>query len=39
MEDAYVTARYFPREFEREEVERLKKFVEEIMELVEKTFN
>lgn len=30
LEDAYITARYFPREFEREEVERLRKFVEEV---------
>lgn len=33
LEDAYITARYFPREFEREEVDRLKKFVKEMMEL------
>ncbi|MGC8961612.1 MAG: HEPN domain-containing protein [Candidatus Bathyarchaeia archaeon] len=36
LEDAYVTARYFPREFEREEVDRLKKFVEKVMELAGK---
>ena len=34
MEDAYITARYFPREFRKEEVERLKKFLEEVEEVV-----
>lgn len=38
LEDAYITARYFPREFEKEEVERLKKFVEKVIEIVEKAF-
>ena len=36
LEDAYITARYFPREFERGEVERLRKFVEEVEEFVGK---
>jgi len=37
LEDAYITARYFPRDFERGEVERLKKFVEEVEEFVERS--
>ena len=35
LEDAYITARYFPREFKKEELERLKKFVEEVEKFVE----
>ena len=34
LEDAYVTARYFPREFSREEAERLRRFVEEVERFV-----
>jgi len=34
LEDAYVTARYFPREFSREEAERLRKFVDEVERFV-----
>ena len=37
LEDACITARYFPRDFERGEVERLKKFVEEVEEFVERS--
>jgi len=32
LEDAYITSRYVMREFKREEVERLLKVVEEVME-------
>lgn len=39
LEDAYITARYFSREFEREEVERLRKFVKEVEEFVGKAFD
>lgn len=39
LEDAYITARYFFREFEREEVERLRSFVKEVEEFVGKAFN
>jgi HEPN domain-containing protein len=35
LEDAYITARYFPREFKKEEVERLRKFVKEVERFVE----
>jgi HEPN domain-containing protein len=34
LEDAYVTSRYFPREFSREEAERLRGFVEEVERFV-----
>lgn len=36
LEDAYITARYFPREFERDEAERLKDFAVEVEEFVRK---
>jgi HEPN domain-containing protein len=36
LEDVYVTSRYFPRKFEKSEVERLKKFVEMVEEIVRK---
>lgn len=39
LEDAYITARYFSREFEKEEVERLKEFVREVEEFVGKAFD
>lgn len=39
LEDAYITARYFPRDFEREEVERLRKFVKEVEEFVGKAID
>ena len=34
LEDAYITARYVPKEFRREEVERLKRAVDEVLEVV-----
>ena len=34
LEDAYITSRYIPREFRREEVLRLRNLVEEIMGVV-----
>jgi len=34
LEDAYVTARYFPRDFEREEAVRLVEFAREVEELI-----
>jgi len=34
LEDAYITSRYAPREFEREEVLRLRQVVEEVMKTV-----
>ncbi|MBO3769805.1 MAG: HEPN domain-containing protein [Thermoproteota archaeon] len=39
LEDAYITARYFPRDFEREEAERLFDFVKEVEELIGRAFN
>jgi len=36
LEDAYITSRYIPREYGREEVLRLKKAVDEVMEVVGK---
>ena len=34
LEDAYITARYVPKDFTREEVERLKKAVDEVVGVV-----
>ncbi|MGC8583897.1 MAG: HEPN domain-containing protein [Thermoproteus sp.] len=34
LEDAYITARYVPKEFTKEEVERLKKAVDEVKSVV-----
>ena len=34
VEDAYITSRYIPREFRREEVLRLKGVVDEVIEVV-----
>ena len=34
LEDAYITSRYIPREFRREEVLRLRNVVEEVMGVV-----
>ena len=34
IEDAYITSRYIPREFRREEVLRLKGVVDEVIEVV-----
>ncbi|AEA11509.1 HEPN domain protein [Thermoproteus uzoniensis 768-20] len=34
LEDAYITARYVPKEFTKEEVERLKKAVDEVRSVV-----
>jgi HEPN domain-containing protein len=34
LEDAYITSRYVPRSYSPEEVERLKKVVEEVMAVV-----
>jgi len=34
IEDAYITSRYIPREFRREEVLRLKRVVEEVVHVV-----
>lgn len=39
LEDAHITARYFPRDFEREEVERLREFVKEAEEFVGEAFS
>ncbi len=39
LEDAYITARYFPRDFEKEEVEKLKNFLEEVENLIERYFH
>lgn len=36
LEDAYVTLRYFPRDFSRSEAEKLMKFLEEVIEFVGK---
>lgn len=38
LEDAYITARYFPRDFEKEEVEKLKNFLKEVENLIERYF-
>jgi len=34
IEDAYITSRYIPREFRKEEVLRLKKIVDEVVKVV-----
>ena len=34
LEDAYIMSRYFPREFRREDAERLKRIVDEVMSIV-----
>ncbi len=34
LEDAYISSRYIPREYHREEAVRLKKLVDEVMETV-----
>jgi len=34
LEDAYITSRYVPREFKKQEAERLMKLVKEVMENV-----
>jgi len=34
LEDAYISSRYVPREYEKEEVEELVKFAEEAIEFV-----
>jgi len=34
LEDAYITSRYIARDYNREEVERFKKVVEEVMRVV-----
>jgi hypothetical protein len=34
LEDSYVTARYFPRDFEKEEAVRLLEFAREVEELI-----
>jgi HEPN domain-containing protein len=39
LEDIYVTSRYFPRKFEKGEVERLKKIVEKVEEIVGKSLD
>ncbi|MBO3842337.1 MAG: HEPN domain-containing protein [Candidatus Brockarchaeota archaeon] len=39
LEDAYITARYFPRDFEKEEAKRLLDFAKEVEELVGRAFN
>jgi len=39
LEDAYITARYFLRDFEKEESERLKKFAEEVENFVRRYFD
>lgn len=39
LEDAYITTRYFPRTFEKEEAERLREFVEKVKDLVRKAFD
>lgn len=39
LEDAYITARYFPRDFEKEEAGKLLVFVKEVEELVGRAFN
>jgi HEPN domain-containing protein len=36
LEDAYITSRYFPRDFSKGEAERLLKFLEEVTEFVRK---
>lgn len=39
LEDAYVTARYFPRDFEKEEAEKLLDFSKEVEHLVGRAFD
>jgi HEPN domain-containing protein len=39
LEDAYVTARYFPRDFEKEEAEKLFDFSREVEHLVGRAFD
>ncbi|MGB9717753.1 MAG: HEPN domain-containing protein [Thermoproteota archaeon] len=39
LEDAYITARYFPRDFEKEEARKLLDFAREVEELVGRVFN
>ncbi|MEM3659519.1 MAG: HEPN domain-containing protein [Thermoproteota archaeon] len=39
LEDAYITARYFPRDFEKEEARKLVDFAKEVEELVGRAFN
>lgn len=34
LEDAYITSRYFPRDFSRSEAEKLMKFLDEVIEFV-----
>ncbi|MEM3122518.1 MAG: HEPN domain-containing protein [Nitrososphaerota archaeon] len=34
LEDAYVSSRYFPREFSREEASKLRSFLEEVKEFI-----
>ena len=36
LEDAYITSRYFPRDFSKGEAERLLKFLDEVTEFVRK---
>ncbi|MCX8183005.1 MAG: HEPN domain-containing protein [Crenarchaeota archaeon] len=39
LEDAYITARYFPRDFEKEEARKLLDFAREVEELIGRAFN
>lgn len=39
LEDAYITARYFPRDFEKEEARKLLDFAKEVEEQVGRAFN
>ncbi|MBO3798233.1 MAG: HEPN domain-containing protein [Thermoproteota archaeon] len=39
LEDACITARYFPRDFEKEEARKLVDFAKEVEELVGRAFN
>ncbi len=39
LEDAYIVSRYIPREFRKEEVLKLKKIVDEVMEAVSQITN
>lgn len=39
LEDAYVTARYFPRNFEKEEAEKLLDFSKKVEDLVGRAFD
>ncbi|MGC8997755.1 MAG: HEPN domain-containing protein, partial [Fervidicoccaceae archaeon] len=36
LEDVYITARYIPREYKKEEVLRIKRAADEVMEAVRK---